>query len=376
MVTGRLGGSFTSRRQGLAEILIPSGVSGKAVALLQNQGLELLYAQVVNQELDSGPGSILLFAQPGKHAGDGLCGGQQLLRAEEVIEKFSLVRNGPQPAANIQFKPAHVDAVLTASHGNGSQIVHAGQSTGVLAASAKGRFELSAEVLAVGMAQQESGQSPGIGSHIEGLVRADPRIGAGGDVANRIAASLSSGDSNRRQTAHQRRSILHVHVVELEILPGGDVGDTVGVFLGQFGHHLELSGVESAVGDLDSLHARSIPEGIGALGRIGRRIFQGSGRFSIVPLTIVVPLSINAPTQPGFREDPLIHLLLSPQIDLGVEDVDFPVQGLGNFARKPFFPKLVGSFHSADSLPVAVKDRASGSSRGTVLPGLFKGTIL
>jgi len=79
-----------------------------------------------------------------------------------------------------------------------------------------------------------------------------------------------------------------------------------------------------------------------------------------VPLTVVVPLSVNATTQPGFRENPLIHFPLSPQIDLGFKDIDFPVQGLSDFAGKLFFPKMVGSFHSGFSLPAAVKEGVTG----------------
>jgi UDP-glucose 6-dehydrogenase len=50
-----------------------------------------------------------------------------------------------------------------------------------------------------------------------------------------------------------------VDEVELDVLAGGYVGDSVGVFLAEVGEHFELGGVEASVGDLDALHAGGVP---------------------------------------------------------------------------------------------------------------------
>ena len=53
--------------------------------------------------------------------------------------------------------------------------------------------------------------------------------------------------------------------MKLKVLTGGDVRDAVGIFLRQFRQGFELRGVQSAAGNLDALHARSIPQGAAGL---------------------------------------------------------------------------------------------------------------
>src|SRR5579863_8843689 len=103
----------------------------------------------------------------------------------------------------------------------------------MLRAAAESGLELSAEILGIGMAQQEFCERPGVRSDVEYFVLANTGVGASGDVANRIAAGLARGDIRSRETPHQRRRVVNVDVVELESLARGDVGDTVGIFLGQ-----------------------------------------------------------------------------------------------------------------------------------------------
>ena len=56
-------------------------------------------------------------------------------------------------------------------------------------------------------------------------------------------------------------------VMELNVLPRGDVADAVGIFLGKLGEHIHLIRVEGAKRNLNSLHARRIPECVGAFGQ-------------------------------------------------------------------------------------------------------------
>ena len=124
----------------------------------------------------------------------------------------------------------------------------------MLRAAAERRFELPAEVLAVGVAQQELGQGASVWRDVEHFIRADACVGAGRDVANRISAGLTGGDARGGKAAHKTGGVLDMHVVKLKILPGGHVRDAVGILLRQLRQSLELSGVESAGGNLDALH--------------------------------------------------------------------------------------------------------------------------
>jgi len=57
-----------------------------------------------------------------------------------------------------------------------------------------------------------------------------------------------------------------VNEVKLNVLAGGDVGDSVGIFFAKIGQHFELRGVEAAEGNFDALHAGGVPESVGAFG--------------------------------------------------------------------------------------------------------------
>ena len=57
-----------------------------------------------------------------------------------------------------------------------------------------------------------------------------------------------------------------MHVMELHVLPGGDMGDPVRIFLGQLRQSFKLPGVQPAAGDLDALHARRVPQRVWSFG--------------------------------------------------------------------------------------------------------------
>src|SRR2546429_76032 len=100
----------------------------------------------------------------------------------------------------------------------------------------------------------------------------------------RASGSRSSSGTNSSnnfawcETAEEFRHIVDVHEVELDVLPGGDVADVVGILPRQLGQRDHLLGVQPAVRDLDALHARRVPEGVGALGerRVGELLRLGA----------------------------------------------------------------------------------------------------
>src|SRR6266700_3100454 len=97
----------------------------------------------------------------------------------------------------------------------------------MLRASAECRLELAAKTLAVRMPQQKLRQRPRVRRHVKRFIGANSGIRTRGDIAYRISASLARRDVHRCQPPHERRSIIYVHVVELEILARSDVRNSV-----------------------------------------------------------------------------------------------------------------------------------------------------
>ena len=94
---------------------------------------------------------------------------------DERVEQLRLVGHGAQAAADVHLEAALLLAVFAALDGDQAQVVQIRQAAGVLRAAAERRLELAAEILAVGMAQQEFGQRAGIGRDVERFIRANAR---------------------------------------------------------------------------------------------------------------------------------------------------------------------------------------------------------
>ena len=189
-----------------------------------------------------------------------------------------------------------------------------------------------------------------IGSHIEGFVPADPHERTTGDISNRVAASFPRGNSNRGQSAHDGRRIFNVNKVQLKILACGYVGNAVRILLGQFGHHLKLLWRHPPVGNLYALHARGVPDRIGAFGDpfgIGKLF----GLLSVMALAVVVTLSVNPTTQPRFGKHFFVDLVLSPQLDFGLEGINLFSKLHRYFTGQTGLPELITGLHR-DYFPV------------------------
>src|SRR5262249_39764469 len=103
--------------------------------------------------------------------------------------------------------------------------------------------------------------------------------------------------------------ILDVNEVKLKILARSDVRDVVRVLFGKLRQSLELSGVQSAEGNLDALHSRRVPECVGTLGSIGR-IFQLLLGAAVMALAVIVTLAVGAAAETGLGEDAIFDLSL------------------------------------------------------------------
>jgi hypothetical protein len=110
--------------------------------------------------------------------------------------------------------------------------------------------------------------------------------------------------------------------VKLKVLTRGDMQHAVGVFLGEIGQRVHLSGIQAAERDLDALHPGRVPECIRAFGQI-RGVFQFLGSNAIVAMPIVVTLAVGASPQTSFRKHLFIEFALLSQLDFRFKDADF-----------------------------------------------------
>ena len=323
----------------------PARVVVELGAFLPHQPLELLEAQLGDQELDARRGPVALLAQARVYPRDRLRDRQQLVRCQEVGEQLGLMRHRAEPAADVQLEAAPGLAVHLAGHRHGAQVVHPHQPAGLVAAAGEGDLELAPEVLHVGMAEQEVGQRPRVGGDVEGLGMAHAGHRAGGDVAHRVAARLAGGDADRGQPPHQVGGVHHVDEVELDVLARGDVADAVGVFFSKIGQDLDLFRVQPAPGDLDALHAGGVPGRVRPLGQLPGRIRQLLGLQPVVAMAVVVALAVDAAPQARLREHAILDPTLPLQRDLVLEHVDLGAEIAGDAVAEAFFPQPVACLH-------------------------------
>ena len=134
------------------QILRPLRIGQEFLPLLVEQAVELLHAQLGDQELHARLGAVLLFAQAGKHAGDGLRQRQHFLDRHKVAVELGLMRNGSQTAAQVHAEAALRSPVFFPHRRDRPDVVHQGQAAGVLRAAGKGHLEFPAEVLRIRVA--------------------------------------------------------------------------------------------------------------------------------------------------------------------------------------------------------------------------------
>jgi hypothetical protein len=266
--------------------------------------------------------ALFLFAQARIDAAGGLGQGQHFLFGDEVAEKLGVVGHGAEAAAHHVFEAALDGAVgLGPGHGGEAEVMDVGEAAGVVLAAGKGDLEFAAEVLDVRMAEQVLEHGVGVAGDVERLFAAYACDGAGGHVADRIAAGFAGGDVHGRQAAEHGRAVLDVDVVELDVLARGDMQDAVGIFLGQFRHHIELVCGHAAPRQLDALHAGRVPLGFGALVQI-RGEGNGAALVAVMAMAVIVTLAVRAHAQTGLREHPILDLALLLEHDIGFEVVD------------------------------------------------------
>src|SRR5205807_7066746 len=86
------------------------------------------------------------------------------------------------------------------------------------------------------------------------LVAGEPGHRAAHDVADVVHPGLERHEPNLAELAEDCRNVLEADPPELDLLPGGDVGDPAPAAVGDGGDRTELGGVRDPVGDPDPHH--------------------------------------------------------------------------------------------------------------------------
>ena len=106
------------------------------------------------------------------------------------------------------------------------------------------------------MPQQVARQRLGVGGHVERFVLRHAGIGAGGDVAHRVAARLARRHARGRELPHRRLGVVQLDEVQLDVLPRRDVPEAARVAFRDVGQGVELLADQNALGNLDAHHLR------------------------------------------------------------------------------------------------------------------------
>ena len=89
-------------------------------------------------------------------------------------------------------------------------------------------LELPGKPLTEGMAKEPRAKGLRVRRHVEGFVGGDPREGANHDVAHRVAARFPRGEPRLRKKGERAFDAPHLHPVDMDVLPGGQVDSSAG----------------------------------------------------------------------------------------------------------------------------------------------------
>ena len=284
--------------------------------------------------------AILALAEARKNAAHRLGDGKELFFGKELVEDLGRLRHRAESSADHELESSLRFAAHETRASDRSEVVEIGQSARVLFAARERHLELPAEVLGVVVAEEEEREGVGVRRHVEPLVLAYAGVGASGDVANRIAARFARGDADGSEPPVHVRRVFDVHEVKLDVLPGRDVEDPIGVFLGDFRQDVELVGRYASVGNLDPLHPGCVPERARALGRVSRRKGERLRLVAVVALPVVVTLAVRSAPQARLCKELLFDLALFSQLDLGFEDVDLAAPSCRQALPEDFLPRF------------------------------------
>ena len=157
---------------------------------------------------------------------------------------------GSESAPNQQFESR---LLLGIEGRNDAEIVHDAQAR-VGFRTGKRNLEFAPHFLANRVPQKEPPQRICPREHIEGLIRVQTREGRGGDVAHGVATCFTQGHLALFKLCPELRAVLEFHMVDLNVLPGGQMVFAGGVFVANVEDGPELVKRQQPHGDFDSDH--------------------------------------------------------------------------------------------------------------------------
>src|SRR5690606_4033682 len=160
---------------------------------------------------------------------------------------------GTESAAKMYFEAPDRLAVNFPELGYKAQVMNVRQC-GVVFGGGKTDFKFSSHFLAYGVAEKIPEDSFRVGSDIEWFFGVHTGGFGGGDVSDRVAAGFPDGDVVLVQFRPKFRGPVQAHVVNLDVLPGGDVQPSCGVLVRNIGYPVELFGSCPAIRQLDPYH--------------------------------------------------------------------------------------------------------------------------
>ena len=231
----------------------PTGRCQQELAFPEDAALELLETQLLHQPLHTGPELVVPVAVVVEHPQAGLDGRQQVLAGGEFLQGQRGMGVGPQSAGHEHPESSLDPAVHLPGGGDDAHVVEHGLAA-IGGAAREVDLEFAGQALGVGMAQEVQRGGPGPGGDVQHLMGAGAGQMAALHVADGVAAGLPGGEPHRGQDAHHVGNVVDLHIVELNVLAGGDVTPASGVGAGDVGQGLEVLGMGDARGDLDPHH--------------------------------------------------------------------------------------------------------------------------
>jgi hypothetical protein len=190
---------------------------------LEDPPLELLEAERVDQPLQAGPQLVVAVAGLVEHPQDRLDRREQVLAGGELLQGERRVGVRAEAAGDVHAEAGLEGAVLAgAGCSDDADVVEHGLAA-VGAAAGEVDLELPRHALRDRVAQEVAEGGLGPRRDVEDLERAGAGEVAALDVADGVAAGLTGGEPHRGQVAHDLGDLLELHVVELDVLPGGQV---------------------------------------------------------------------------------------------------------------------------------------------------------
>src|SRR2546425_3082325 len=150
---------------------------------------------------------------------------EDLSGGKEFRIKLRQMRRTAQPTAEIDSKPALNLAIQFTGSGPEANVVNA-QRGMIFGAAFERNLELAPQVLVVFVSHQVTEQSFRIRPDVKGFAGRSSGAVTRRDIAHRISASLTRGNSGLGQKTQERRRSFEFHVIYLGIFARGEMHET------------------------------------------------------------------------------------------------------------------------------------------------------